>query len=753
MSGNVRDRRRRRKQGARVGGAVKICRRSKAKQILGTARGCCAATSNPSAPAKKRCQIRHLFSLSKKSSKSWAFLRKYGIIETVMKVIVKGRENRDQLEIFSIEGFVPADHLLRKIDSAVDFNHIYDIVEDLYCADNGRPSIDPVVIFKMVLIQHLYGLPSLRRTVEEIKMNVAYRWFLGYLMNEQIPHFSTVSYNFKHRYTEKTIEEIFYWILNEIETAGYLSPEAVFVDGTHIKANANLKKAVKKAVPQAAKIYEKQLMEEINEERNDHGKKPFDETKPPEEKEISESTTDPESGVFHKGEHKKCFAYTAQTCCDKNGYVMDVTVNPGNVHDSVAFDGLYDRLVERNPEIKAIVADAGYKTPWISKRILDDGRIPVLPYKRPMSKKGFFPPYEYVYDEYFNCVICPENQVLSYATTNREGYREFKSKGYICENCPSRHLCTENQKFEKTITKHIWSDYLETVEDIRHTPEYKALYERRKETIERVFADAKEKYAMRYTPYRGLSQVTNWVRLKFATMNLKKYALHRWKRSHQYSALINLYTFFAKTKLITLNLAWNLGLFDRLKRSAAPLLGERRFVFQSTRNFGRMGLFFRKTAGRIKAFSSLPPSKPAFCDRALVVQEKTADSAVFSEVPGGADFGGGSGIFGLICGVIGRTVGNGNGQIFQLSIVYPGRCVGHQFAGIGNLREGNHIPQAVAVAHQHTQPIQPEGHSAVRRCAVTEGINEEPEFFVRFFFAHSQGMEHMHLQLGVGDPD
>ena len=107
----------------------------------------------------------------------------------------------------------------------------------------------------------------------------------------------------------------------------------------------------------------------------------------------------------------------------------------------------------------------------------------------------------------------------------------------------------------RKIPKHIWSDYLETVEDIRHTPEYKALYERRKETIERVFADAKEKYAMRYTPYRDLSQVTNWVRLKFAAMNLKKYALHRWKRSHQYSALIRLYTFFAKTKLITLNLA------------------------------------------------------------------------------------------------------------------------------------------------------------------------------------------------------
>ncbi len=70
------------------------------------------------------------------------------------------------------------------------------------------------------------------------------------------PHFSTISYNFKNRFTAETIEKVFYWILNEIEQAGYLTPETVFVDGTHIKANANMKKAVKKAVPKAAKIYE-----------------------------------------------------------------------------------------------------------------------------------------------------------------------------------------------------------------------------------------------------------------------------------------------------------------------------------------------------------------------------------------------------------------------------------------------------------------------------------------------------------------
>lgn len=443
-------------------------------------------------------------------------------------MVKKEQSRTTQAELFIVEEFVPQDHLLRKIDAAVDFTRIYDFVEELYCRNNGRPGVDPVVLFKMVLIQHLYGIPSLRKTAEEVRANVYYRWFLGYMMNEQTPHFSTVSHNFKHRFTEETVEKVFYWILSEIDRAGYLSPEAVFVDGTHIKANANIKKAVKKAVPTAAKIYEEQLMREINEDREEHGKKPFDESKPPEEKIARESTTDPESGMFHKGEHKKCFAYTAQTGCDKNGYVLGTVIVPGNVHDSVSFDPLYDSLTAHFPQVKNIVADAAYKTPWISKRIIDDGRIPVFPYKRPMSKKGFFKPYDYVIDEYYDCVICPENQILSYTTTNRNGYKEFKSKGYLCRNCKSKHICTENSKSEKLVTKHIWTNYLELAEDYRHTYGIRELYDKRKETVERVFADAKEKHAMRFTYYRGLAQVSKWVRLKFAAMNLKKYAIHKW---------------------------------------------------------------------------------------------------------------------------------------------------------------------------------------------------------------------------------
>lgn len=115
-----------------------------------------------------------------------------------------------------------------------------------------------------------------------------------------------------------------------------------------------------------------------------------------------------------------------------------------------------------------------------------------------MGAKDFFRPYEYVYDEYYNCVICPENQVLNFSTVNRDGYKEFKSRPQICAECPSRKKYANSKNHQKTATKYIWSDYLETAEDIRHTPKYMQLYEKRKETIERVFADAKTCLGLRY---------------------------------------------------------------------------------------------------------------------------------------------------------------------------------------------------------------------------------------------------------------
>ena len=468
---------------------------------------------------------------------------------------------RGIFEIVDTESLVPADHLLRKIDAAVDFSKIYDMVEDLYCPDNGRPSVDPVVLFKMVLIQHLYGLGSLRRTAEEVSFNIAYRWFLGYRLQEDTPHFTTLSYNFRHRFTSETVDQIFNWILMEMVEAGYVAPGVVFVDGTHIKANANTKKAVKKEVPVAAKRYAEELMQEVNADREAHGKKPLasdddddnDEQNPPAppkkkrdntskkklkkrkkeaRKTVTVSTTDPDCGLFVKGDHKRQMAYEAHTACDVHGIVLDVEVTPGNVHDSVPFDDLYERVTKKFEDVHTFVADSAYKTPHICKMVFGDGKILSTAYTRPRTMKGGHEWWKYVYDEYYDCILCPENQILKYSTTNRDGYQEYKSDPQVCCNCPTRHLCTKSKNCTKVVTRHIWSDYVEMAEEARYTPICQKMYKARKETIERVFADAKEQHGMRYTRFTGLAQVRNWVKVKFAAMNLKKYAIRRWNDTH-----------------------------------------------------------------------------------------------------------------------------------------------------------------------------------------------------------------------------
>ena len=95
-----------------------------------------------------------------------------------------------------------------------------------------------------------------------------------------------------------------------------------------------------------------------------------------------------------------------------------------------------------------------------------------------MTKDGFFKEYEYVYDEYYDCYICPEGQVLTYCTTDREGYREYKSSGTHCARCPSLGRCTHSKSHVKTVTRHVWEEYMETVEDIRHTRGNKEVYAR-----------------------------------------------------------------------------------------------------------------------------------------------------------------------------------------------------------------------------------------------------------------------------------
>ena len=444
-------------------------------------------------------------------------------------------QKREQVQIVCMDDLVPQNHLLRIIDKAIDWRFIYDLVEDKYSPDFGRPSMDPVVLIKIPFIQYLYGIRSMRQTMKEIEVNVAYRWFLGLEMQEPVPHFSTFGKNYSRRFKDTDLfEQIFSHILMECYKFKLVDPTEVFVDATHVKARANNKKMQKRIAHEEALFYEEILRKEINEDRESHGKRPLkdkdDDNKPgggsgdtdTAGKEIKCSTSDPESGWFHKGEHKSVFAYSIETACDKHGWILGYTVNPGNLHDSRTFKGLYDRI--KNIGMNTLIADSGYKTPAIAKLLLDDGIQPLFPYKRPMTKDGFFRKHEYVYDEYHDCYICPNDKVLKYSTTTKEGYREYKSCGYVCAGCPYLSQCTESRDHVKVVTRHVWEDYMEVCEDIRHTLGMKELYSQRKQTIERLFGTAKENHGFRYTQLVGKARMEMKVGLTFACMNLKKLA-------------------------------------------------------------------------------------------------------------------------------------------------------------------------------------------------------------------------------------
>ena len=117
--------------------------------------------------------------------------------------------NRDQIEMIALDELVPADHMVRKIEAAVDFSFIYSLVEDLYSTERERSSIDPVVFIKMAFIQYTFGIRSMRQTIKEIETNMAYRWFLGFGFYTEVPHFSTYLEEAEHLRHNDEIRQIY----------------------------------------------------------------------------------------------------------------------------------------------------------------------------------------------------------------------------------------------------------------------------------------------------------------------------------------------------------------------------------------------------------------------------------------------------------------------------------------------------------------------------------------------------------------
>ncbi len=183
------------------------------------------------------------------------------------------------------------------------------------------------------------------------------------------------------------------------------------------------------------------------------------------------STTDPDCGMFVKGDHERQFAYEAHTVCDSKGFVLGVEVTAGNVHDSIAWDKVYDDVTHKYA-VEFVAMDAGYKVPWIAKKVLDDNKVPVLPYTRYKGNSEHYRPWEYTYDVATDEYICPQGERLRHTTTDRHGKRTYRSTPKNCVNCPCKAKCGANEKGQKMFTTHIWQEYLNLAEQDRSWQRY-----------------------------------------------------------------------------------------------------------------------------------------------------------------------------------------------------------------------------------------------------------------------------------------
>ncbi|WP_048880772.1 transposase, partial [Acidocella aminolytica] len=217
----------------------------------------------------------------------------------------------------------------------------------------------------------------------------------------------------------------------------------------------------------------------IAEDRAAHGKPPLKpKQRQPAEKETKISRTDPQSGYMVREGKPTGFFYLDHLTVDgRHAIITDTYTTPANVHDSIVYLGRLDRQRARfGFDVKAVGLDAGYATAGIAKG-LEDRKIPsVTGYRRlTPPKPGMLGPKDFTYQDDPEGYRCPQGQVLTYATTDRDGYRHYKSDPTICRNCPLLASCTANANAERSITRHVWRDARERTDANRLTSWGKAI--------------------------------------------------------------------------------------------------------------------------------------------------------------------------------------------------------------------------------------------------------------------------------------
>lgn len=229
--------------------------------------------------------------------------------------------------------------------------------------------------------------------------------------------------------------------------------------------------------------------------------------------------------MVRDGKPEGFFYLDHRTVDSRYNIITDVYVTPGNINDVDPYLKRLDREIDRfGFKTKYVGVDAGYFTNVICKGVLDRKLKGAMCYRLGPHEKEKYTKNKFQFVKELDLYVCQDLRSLHYRTTTRDGYKEYVSNRNFCDKCSHKDKCLTRKNDKRTIRRHVWEDYKDKVSEFTRTDKGKYIYKRKKEPIERSFADSKELHRLRYCRMRGLSKVSEQCLLTAVYQNIRKIA-------------------------------------------------------------------------------------------------------------------------------------------------------------------------------------------------------------------------------------
>jgi transposase len=431
----------------------------------------------------------------------------------------------------TLESLVPADHLVRRLAKAVELGWVRAATAERY-SNTGKPSIDPVVIAKMMIVGFLYNINSERQLMREIQVNLAYRWYLGYDLDEDIPDHSVLS-KARQRLGQNFFERLFASVLQLCRQSGLIDGSNVLIDSTLVKGNASVESIT--ALKYSPTQYFQQLDEncqlqgdntELSQKSHKLG------GRHPRENRISDqkrSSTDADATLTRKGK-TTVLGYKTHVCADSHkGVITAVTASTAAADDTSAVPELLDKHNEALDEMpQRMVADGAYGSQDCLAYVQDKGIETVIKKRSGGNKHGGYDKSRFVYDSVKDIFTCPAGEQLRRIRTDiKKNKAHYRCDVCCCGSCVQRTACLGEKSTAKarSVTR-FDSPYEARAQAACSSSLGRKLLTVRQTLLEGLFGQGKNFHGLGRARWRGLGNMLIQSLVIATVLNLKKLLIY-----------------------------------------------------------------------------------------------------------------------------------------------------------------------------------------------------------------------------------